>query len=595
MLSWRCSATKAFVRRTRPLLRTLLRAQCHTAARPQSAVIAEPQKLVTSYHCEPSERSLSGETYGRHIDNAAAKWANDVGWVFQHDGQQITFANYKEDVDRVCRGLLSAGFTKGDVIAIWSPNTYNWIVLYGAMAKAGILSACVHPAYTAAEFEKVLTKVKFTGIYVPESFKILKYYESLCGLIPELKDSKPGQLSSKKYPFLKSVIVESDKALPGCINWQEILHGGNADLAEAEKKVCMDDPITIVFTSGTTGTPKAAMLSHHGFVNNAVMYDHSSPQLERTVLCNPLPFFHVYGMTIATSLTVVRGHCAVIPCPGYDTKEALKAIHTYRCSDVAGAPTMISDMINHPDFQKLDLSCVRKVVMGGSVVTPEIRKVAREKFNADVWVGYGATETTTVATVITEKDPESKQSTTVGRPMGYVEIKIADPVTGKENPVNEPGEVWVRGFNIFIGYYNDEEKTREAKASCGWYKTGDMGTIDEDGYLSIIGRLKDMVIRGGENIYPIEIELVLELHPAIQECHVIGVPDQRMGEELCAWVLLEPGATVTDAELQQYCEGKLSRFKIPRYFLYEEDYPKTAIGKAQKNKMRDIAAKKLGL
>lgn len=233
--------------------------------------------------------------------------------------------------------------------------------------------------------------------------------------------------------------------------------------------------------------------------------------------------------------------------------------------------------------------------MGGSVVTPEIRKVAREKFNADVWVGYGATETTTVATVITEKDPESKQSTTVGRPMGYVEIKIADPVTGKENPVNEPGEVWVRGFNIFIGYYNDEEKTREAKASCGWYKTGDMGTIDEDGYLSIIGRLKDMVIRGGENIYPIEIELVLELHPAIQECHVIGVPDQRMGEELCAWVLLEPGATVTDAELQQYCEGKLSRFKIPRYFLYEEDYPKTAIGKAQKNKMRDIAAKKLGL
>lgn len=583
------------LRRTKPLVRTLIRAQCHTAARPRPVVIVEPQKLVTSYRCEPSEMRLSGETFGQHIDAAAAKWGDEVGWVFQQENQHITFANYKDDVDRVCKGLLSAGFTKGDTIAIWSPNTYNWVVLYGAMAKAGIISACVHPAYTTAEFEKVMTKVRFAGIFIPESFKVLKYYETLCAMIPELKDSNPGQLNCKKYPFLKTVIVDSDKALPGCINWQEILQGGNADIAEAERRVGMDDPVTIVFTSGTTGTPKAAMLSHHGFVNNSIMYDHAAPDLQHTVLCSPLPFFHVFGMTTVLGLTVVRGNCSVVPCAGYDTKEILKSIHTYRCSQVAGAPTMITDMINHADFHKFDLSSLTKVVMGGNAVTPEMRKLAREKLKAHVWVGYGATETTTVSTLLTEKDPESKQSTTVGKPVGHVEVKIADPATGKETAINEPGEVWVRGHNIFLGYHNDEEKTKEVKAPCGWYKTGDLGKMDEDGYLSIIGRLKDMIIRGGENIYPIEIEEVLATHPAVNECHVIGVPDSRLSEQVCAWVVLKPNAKVTDEELQQYCKGRLSHFKIPKYFLYEADYPKTAIGKAQKNIMREIAAKKLGL
>lgn len=585
----------ALLRHTKPLLRALLRAQRHTAARPQSAVIVESRKLVTSYQCEPSETALTGETFGQHIDTAAAKWGDDIGWVFQSENQQITFANYKADVDTVCKGLLAAGFTKGDTIAIWAPNSYNWVVLYGAMAKIGILSACVHPAYTATEFEKVLTKVRFAGIYIPESFKILKYYEMLCSLIPELKESSPGQLNSKKYPFLKGIIVESDKALPGCINWRDILQGGNVNLAEAENKVGMDDPITIVFTSGTTGTPKAAMLSHHGFVNNSIMYDHGSPDPERSVLCCPLPFFHVFGMTLSLGLTVIRGNCAVVPCAGYDTKEVLKAIQNYRCSQVAGAPTMIADMINHPDFKSCDLSSLNRVVMGGNVVTPEMRKLAREKFKAHVWVGYGSTETTTASTLVTERDPENKQATTVGRPVGYVEVKVADPATGKETAINEPGEVWVRGHNVFIGYYNDEEKTKEVKGPAGWYKTGDLGKMDENGYLSIIGRLKDMVIRGGENIYPLEIEEVLNAHPAIQECHVIGVPDSRMGEELCAWVLLNPESKVTDSELQQYCKGKLSHFKIPKYFLYETDYPKTAIGKAQKNKMRETAVKKLGL
>lgn len=257
---------------------------------------------------------------------------------------------------------------------------------------------------------------------------------------------------------------------------------------------------------------------------------------------------------------------------------------------------MITDMISHPERSKYDLSCLTKVVMGGNIVTTEVRKLAEKEFpGAKVWTGYGATETTTAATLVSHLDPESKRFNTVGRPLAFVELKIADPTTGVETPVNEPGEIWVRGHNIFLGYYGDEEKTQEAITPARWYKTGDLGTLDEDGYLNVIGRLKDMVIRGGENIYPIEIEAVLNTHPAVEECLVIGLPDERMGEELCAWVVLKPDAKATDAELQEFCKGKLSHFKVPRYFVYEADYPKTAIGKAQKNLMRDAARKKFNL
>ncbi|KAG0428643.1 hypothetical protein HPB47_024367, partial [Ixodes persulcatus] len=274
-------------------------------------------KLTTSYVYEPCEFTLSEGTFGAHINSTAAQWGNRTGWVFMNESLEVTFAEYKKD-------------------------------------------ACVHPAYTAAEFERCLVKVGCKGIYIPESFKTLKYYQTLCNLIPELKDSKPGQINSKKYPFLKCVIVDSDKALPGCVTSKEIFQGGNSNLEEAEKKVGMDDPLTIVFTSGTTGHPKAAMLSHHGFVNNTMVYYYRNPVDTVVTLCNPLPFFHVYGMTLALGQPVVRGQKVVIPNPGYDTHDVLKAIHTYRCSEVAGAPTMITDMISHPERSKYDLSCLTK-------------------------------------------------------------------------------------------------------------------------------------------------------------------------------------------------------------------------------------------
>lgn len=553
------------------------------------------RKLTSSYYLEPNPNPLLGDTYGACIDKAAERWPDDGGWIFAKEGGEVTYGKFKTDVNQACKGLLSAGFQKGDSVAIWSPNTYNWIVLYGALAKAGIISACIHPAYTAAELERCLLKVGCKGIYIPESYKAMKFYQILNDMIPELKNSSPGQLSSKKFPFLRSVLVDSNKSLPGCINIRSILEGGTSDLRTAEKNVGIDDPLTVVFTSGTTGCPKAALISHHGFVNNALAYGYRNPVDRRNSVCCPLPFFHVFGMMIVAGVSTITGTKVIIPSPGYDIKATLEAVHKYRCVELSGAPTMHLDILAHPDIKKYDLTCVKKVVMGGNICTPEVRKFAQEKLKAITIVGYGATETTTAACLVAETDPEHKRLTTVGKPLPFVEVKVADPATGKETAITEPGEIWVRGYNVFLGYHGEEERTRDVITPARWYRTGDVGTMDEEGYVTIMGRLKDMVIRGGENIYPIEVEGVLNAHPAVEEALVIGVPDQRMGEELCGWIIPRKGSEVRGEDLQDFCKGKISHFKIPRYFIFETDYPKTAIGKPQKAEMRAKAQQKLGL
>uniref|UniRef100_A0A2R5LAN1 Medium-chain acyl-CoA ligase ACSF2, mitochondrial n=1 Tax=Ornithodoros turicata TaxID=34597 RepID=A0A2R5LAN1_9ACAR len=458
-----------------------------------------------------------------------------------------------------------------------------------------MVSACIHPAYTAAEFETCLKKVGCAGIYIPESYKTMKYYDILSDMIPELRDSAPGQLNCEKFPFLRSVLVDSEKSLGGSINIRAIFEGGNADITQVEGDIGIDDPLTIVFTSGTTGTPKAAMISHHSFVNNALAYSYRNPVDRRNSICCPLPFFHVFGMMITLGVATVTGTKVIVPSPGYDIKDILETIEKHRCVEISGAPTMHLDILGHPDFDKYDVSSVKKVVMGGNICPTDVRKFVGGKLNAAITVGYGATETTTAACLVGDTDPEDKRLTTVGKPLPFVEAKIADVSTGKETAINEPGEVWIRGHNIFLGYHGEEAKTREVFTAARWYKTGDVGTMDEEGYVTIMGRLKDMVIRGGENIYPIEIEGVLNAHPDVQEALVLGVPDKRMGEELCAWIVPKDGCQPKGEDLQEYCKGKISHFKIPRYFIFQADYPKTAIGKAQKQEMRVLAAKKLGL
>ncbi|XP_077557398.1 medium-chain acyl-CoA ligase ACSF2, mitochondrial-like isoform X7 [Haemaphysalis longicornis] len=526
-------------------LRVARRTCCHRAIHSSSSA---EKKISSSYWNQGCSTPLSPVTVGGHIDSAAHKWSDRVGWTFVQEEKECTFAQFKEQVDKLAHSLLSIGFCKGDTLAIWSPNTFNWILMAGAMSKVGIVSAGIHFALTASELEKCLNAVDFKAIYVAEPFKVFDYYEILCSLVPELRNSKPGELNSKN----------------GCFSLQELAEGGNADLQDAQDQVSMDDPFTIVFTS-------------------------------ETIFCNPLPFFHVFGLSVVLGRTLVPGIKAVIPSPSFDTASILKAVQQQRCTHICGSPTMYVDLINSPLRKHYDLSSLRIAETGGNIVTPAVRKLIREKLDVSVRVGYGTTELTTAATLVSEDDPRDKQLHTVGRPLGYLEMKIADPVTGRVQPVDTPGEVWCRGHNVFFGYYNDEQKTRECMTNAGWYKTGDVGVMDEDGYVAIVSRIKDVVIRGGENIFPGEVEEVLNTHPTVQESLVIGVPDQRMGEELCAWVVLKAEAKVTDDQLKKYCKDKLARFKIPRYFIYNQNVPRTPIGKAQKAKMRPLAMEILGL
>lgn len=563
--------------------------------RPLSSSSKTERKVTSSYWNQTCSEPLSPFTLGTYVDTAAERYGDRVGWSFMQEEKHCSFSDFKNQVDRVAQGLLSLGFNKGDTMLIWSPNTFNWILMAAAMAKVGIISASCHFALTAPEFEKCLLTVGFKGVFIAEPFKVFNYYDMLSTLIPELRHSKPGQLNSTRYPFLKAVIAGGDQKAPGCIPLRELAQSAAAELREAQDKVSMDDPLTILFTSGTTGTPKAAVISHHNYVNNVVAFHYRAPLSEDMVVCVPLPFFHVYGLSVVLGRTLIAGVKAVVPTPSYDLTAMLKAIQEHRCTDISGSPTMYVDMIRSPLFKHYDLSSLQRSECGGSLVTPSLRKLVRDNLHIPLRVGYGTTELTTATTIVGEDDPEDKQLYTVGQPLPYLEVKIADPTTGREQPVGIPGEVWSRGHNVFLGYYNDEQRTRECITEAGWYKTGDVGVMDEDGYIDIVSRIKDMVIRGGENIFPAEIEEVLNTHPAVQESLVIGVPDERMGEELCAWIVLKEKSKVTDEELREHCEGKLSRFKIPRYFVYNPNVPRTAIGKPQKAKMRPLAAEMLGL
>ncbi|XP_075554513.1 medium-chain acyl-CoA ligase ACSF2, mitochondrial-like [Dermacentor variabilis] len=566
---------------------------CH--CRPLSSSSKPQDRLNFSYRNQTCSKPLSPDTLGTCIDTAAEKFGDRVGWVFVQEEKHCTFADFKDQVDRVAQGLLSLGFCKGDTLLIWSPNTFNWILMAAAMAKVGIVSASAHFALTAAEFEKCLTTVGFKGVFIAEPFKVFNYYDMLSTLIPELRHSKPGQLNCAKYPYLKAIIMDGDQAAPGCVSLRELMQGGEAELREAQDKVGMDDPFTIVFTSGTTGSPKAAVISHHNFVNNIVAFHYRANLSQDFVICHPLPFFHVYGLSVVLGRTLIPGIKAVVPSKSYDLTAFFKAIQEYRCTDVCGSPTMYVDMVKSPLLKQYDVSSLRRVECGGNIVTPSLRKLVREKLSIPMRIGYGATELTTATTIVCEDDPEDKQINTVGHPLPYLEVKIADPLTGCEQPIGIPGEVWSRGHHVFLGYYNDEQKTRECITPAGWYKTGDVGVMDEDGYLTIVSRIKDVVIRGGENIFPVEVEEVLNTHPAVHESLVIGVPDERTGEELCAWIVLKENANVSEEELREHCEGKLTRFKMPRYFIFDPKVPRTAIGKAQKAKMRPLAAEILGL
>ncbi|XP_056672636.1 medium-chain acyl-CoA ligase ACSF2, mitochondrial isoform X2 [Monodelphis domestica] len=489
-------------------------------------------------------------------------------------------------------GLVKIGINTGDRLAMWSPNSYEWVLMQLATAQAGIVLVSVNPAYQAQELEFVLKKVNCKAIVFPNKFKTQNYYNILKLICPELETCSPRELRSERLPDLTTVIMVDSK-LPGTLHMNDVLQSGNAaqmdQLRDIEKSLSCYDPINIQFTSGTTGTPKAATLSHHNIVNNSIFIGRRMNLHKKEArLVLPSPLYHCLGSVGGTMVSILYGVTFILSSPSFEGKTALEVVARERATLIYGTPTMYIDMLNQPDFSSYDLSSLQGGVIAGSLAPPElIRAIIRKMNMVDLTVAYGTTENSPVTFMQHTKDSIERKTQTVGRIMDHTEAKILDLQTGKELERNMAGELCIRGYCVMLGYWDDPQKTEEAIDEDKWYWTGDVATIDEEGFCRIVGRSKDMIIRGGENIYPAELEDFFHKHPMIQEVQVIGVKDHRLGEEICACIRLKGTAKdITPEDLKAYCKGKISHFKIPRYIVFVKDYPLTASGKIQKYKLR---------
>ncbi|XP_034960268.1 medium-chain acyl-CoA ligase ACSF2, mitochondrial isoform X2 [Zootoca vivipara] len=483
---------------------------------------------------------------------------------------------------------------------MWGPNKYEWVLMQFATAQAGIILVSVNPAYQSQELEFVVKKVGCKALVFPTQFKSQKYYEILKQVCPELEQSNPGALQSKKLPEL-SVVITSDSKLPGAFSMNDVMQAGDSShkkqLEEIQKTLDCKEPINIQFTSGTTGSPKGATLSHHNIVNNAFLIGlRLRVQDGNARCCLPVPLYHCLGSVAGCVLMAIHGVCLVFPSLSFDAKAALKALDHEKCTHVHGTPTMFIDMLAQPDFASYNLSALRGGVIAGSPVPPEVMKKIINNMNMrELVVAYGTTENSPVTFMGFPQDNIAQKTETVGCVFPHTEAKIEDPETGEIIPLNSPGELQVRGYCVMLGYWADPNKTNEVMDDEKWYKTGDMAILDEYGYCKIVGRCKDMIIRGGENIYPAELEQFLHTHPKIQEVQVVGVKDERMGEEICATIRVKAGEECTAEEVKAFCKGKIAHFKIPRYVVFVKDFPLTVSGKIQKYKLRERMEKHLQL
>ncbi|XP_070782784.1 medium-chain acyl-CoA ligase ACSF2, mitochondrial [Enoplosus armatus] len=557
--------------------------------------------LTTSYVHGTSSTSLLHTTIGDTLLKTVERFPDREAVAFLEDGVRKTFAQFQQDVDQAAAGLLALGLKKGDRLGMWGPNTYEWILFQFATAKAGIILVSVNPAYQLQEVEFALRKVNCKAVVCPTQFKTQKYCDMLRQICPEIETSSPGDLKSARLPDLRSVIV-LDSRQPGMLHFEDVMQAGSSQymqqLQDLQKKLCFDDPINIQFTSGTTGAPKGATLSHHNIINNAYFVGKRVGYTWRphTRICLPVPLYHCFGSVGGGLCMAVHGLSLVFPSAGYDGKANLAALESERCTFIYGTPTMYVDMISQPDLAKYDLSSVEAGIMAGSPCPSElVKKVISVMGIKGITVGYGTTENSPVTFCAFPTDNIDRKSETVGFIMDHLEAKIVHPATGEVLPLGETGEIMIRGYCVMLEYWADQAKTQECITKEGWYKTGDIGSMDAYSYCRIEGRIKDMIIRGGENVYPAEIEQFLHTHPKVKEAQVIGVEDFRMGEEVCACIKLVDGEDCTAEEIKAYCKGQIAHFKVPRYVLFVTSYPVTITGKIQKHKLREEAEKKLGL
>jgi len=531
-----------------------------------------------SYASGTSTVPLLGETIGDNLRRTVARFGDRDALVDRGSGRRFSYTELLDAVEQLAAGLVAAGVRKGDRVGIWAPNRWEWVILQYATADMGAILVNINPAYRTHELEFVLNQAGISLLVAAPAFKTSDYR----AMVGEVRD---------RCPQLRSVVFLGDP------EWDSLSVGDRSVLPEIRAGLSFDDPINIQYTSGTTGFPKGATLSHHNILNNGFFVGELCSYTEQDRVCIPVPFYHCFGMVMGNLGATSHGSCMVIPAEGFDPRATLEAVAAERCTSLYGVPTMFIAELGDPSFGSHDLSSLRTGIMAGSPCPVEVMKrVVTDMGMTEVTICYGMTETSPVSTQTRAGDDLERRVSTVGQVHPHVEIKIVDPLTGLVVPHGTPGEFCTRAYSVMLGYWNEPEKTAEVLDAAGWMHTGDLAEMDEAGYVNIVGRIKDMIIRGGENVYPREVEEFLYTHPDVVDAQVIGVPDEKYGEELVAWVRLKPGASELTAEsLREFCTGRLAHYKIPRYVRVVDEFPMTVTGKVRKVQMREESVKLLGL
>jgi fatty-acyl-CoA synthase len=553
-----------------------------------------------SYTSGTSDQPLLGLTIGDMFDRIAARYPDNAALISRHQGLRYTYRQLREAVDRCARALVALGVVKGQRIGIWAPNCAEWAIVQFATSKLGAILVNINPSYRLNEVQYALRHSGCAWLVIAPAFKTSDYTRMIHELAPELARSRPGTLAAAGLPDLRGVIRLGAEASPGMLPWADLLAMAGAvapeELDRVQREQEFDDPINIQYTSGTTGYPKGATLSHHNILNNGYFVTELLHFTDRDRLLIPVPLYHCFGMVMGNLGCMTHGATMIYPSEGFEALAVLEAAEKERATALYGVPTMFIAALNHPEFARYDLASLRTGIMAGSPCPVEVMKQAKSLMHMEeVAIAYGMTETSPVSTQTRIGAPLAKQVGTVGQVHPHVQIKIIDPGTGQVVPIGVQGELCTRGYSVMLGYWNNDEATRTAIDAARWMHTGDLATMDEEGYLNIVGRIKDMIIRGGENVYPREIEEFLYSHPKVQDVQVIGVPDAKFGEEVMAWVRLREGHTATGEEIREYCRGKIAHYKIPRYVKFVDGFPMTVTGKIQKFVMREQSVKDLGL
>ncbi|KQQ96466.1 AMP-binding protein [Massilia sp. Leaf139] len=556
-------------------------------------------------HASPSyvhgahELPLIGETIGPFLARIAATHGDNEALVVPHQNVRWNYREFDTRVSRLAAGLLALGLRPGDRVGIWSQNCAEWVLVQFATARAGLIMVNINPAYRRSELEYVLEKVGCAALILAPAFKSSDYLAIVNDVVPELRSSAPGRLQSARLPQLRHVIRLGADTSPGMHNF-DVLPVPEGDprltqLAELEASLQFDDPVNIQFTSGTTGAPKGATLTHHNILNNGFFVGEAMKLSSHDRLCIPVPLYHCFGMVLGNLACVTHGATMVFPGESFEPKSVLETVQAERCTGLHGVPTMFITLLDHPDFAQYDLSTLRTGIMAGSPCPAEVMGRVIEKMHlGEITIAYGMTETSPVSFQSSVDDPVHLRVSTIGRVHPHLEVKIVD-ADGRIVPRGVKGELLTRGYSVMLGYWGDEEKTRETIDAARWMHTGDLAVIDDAGFATIVGRAKDMVIRGGENIYPREIEEFLYRHPKILDVQCVGVPDAKYGEELCACIVLRPGMEASEDEIREFCKGQIAHYKIPRHVRFVTSFPMTVTGKIQKYLLRQQVTTELGL